>query len=54
MKDNNGKSIPHFKLEEALDQDGCAICRLVSRVSHDYLDNILYELVNDPDVHKEF
>ncbi len=51
---NTGKSIAHFELEEALGQDGCAVCRLVSKTSHDYLDNLLYELVNDPAVQKGF
>ena len=54
MKKDTGKSTTHFELKESLEQDGCAVCRLVSKAGHDYLDNLLYELVNDPDVQKEF
>ena len=54
MKNDTGKSTTHFELKESLEQDGCAVCRLVSKTGHDYLDNLLYELVNDPDVQKKF
>src|SRR3712207_1964920 len=43
-----------FELEEALRQHGCAVCRLVERAGNSYLDYLLYDLVNDPDVQKEF
>ena len=48
-----GKSLPHFKLEEALKKEGCAVCRLIEDAAHSYLDNLLYELVNDPSVQQE-
>jgi hypothetical protein len=51
---SHGKSIPHFKLEEALKQRGCAVCQLVKDAGLSYLDNLLYELVNDPDVQTGF
>jgi hypothetical protein len=43
-----------FELEEALRQQGCAVCRLVERAGSSYLEYLLYDLVNDPDVQKEF
>jgi hypothetical protein len=48
------KGMSRFELEEALRQQGCAICRLVERAGSSYLEYILYDLVNDPDVQKEF
>lgn len=50
----SGKGLPHFKLEEALKQEGCAICRLIDRTGRSYLESMLYESVNDPDVQKGF
>ncbi len=52
--ENNKKSLPHFKLEEALRQQGCALCRLVENTAQDYLEGLMYELVNDPAVQEEF
>ena len=43
-----------FELEEALRQQGCAVCRLVELAGSSYLEYLLYDLVNDPDVQKEF
>jgi hypothetical protein len=43
-----------FELEEALRQQGCAVCRLVERAGSSYLEYLLYDLVNDLDVQKEF
>jgi Family of unknown function (DUF6062) len=50
------KGLPHQKLEEALHEhrQGCAVCRLVDQTGRRYLDNLLYEMVNDPDVQAEF
>jgi hypothetical protein len=50
------KGLPHQKLEEALREHrhGCAICRLVDQTGRRYLDNLLYEMVNDPEVQAEF
>jgi hypothetical protein len=48
------KGMSRFELEEALRRHGCAVCRLVERAGNSYLDYLLYDLVNDPDVQKEF
>lgn len=48
------KGMSRFELEEALHQPGCAVCRLVERAGSSYLEYILYDLVNDPDVQKKF
>lgn len=48
------KGMSRFELEEALRQQGCAVCRLVERAGSSYLEYVLYDLVNDPDVQKEF
>ncbi|MDP9476997.1 MAG: DUF6062 family protein [Actinomycetota bacterium] len=48
------KGMSRFELEEALRQQGCAVCRLVERAGSSYLEYLLYDLVNDPDVQKEF
>lgn len=49
-----GKGLPHFKLEESLKKEGCAVCRLMDCTVRSYLDNLLYELVNDPGIQNEF
>ena len=48
------KGMSRFELEEALRQQGCAVCRLVERAGSSDLEYLLYDLVNDPDVQKEF
>jgi hypothetical protein len=48
------KSFSHHDSKEALQQQGRAVCRLVNRSGRPYLDNLLYELVNDPGVQAEF
>lgn len=48
------KGMSRFELEEALRQQGCSVCRLVERAGSSYLEYLLYDLVNDPDVQKEF
>ena len=48
------KGMSRFELEEALRQQGCAVCRLVERAGSSYLEYLLYDLVNDPAVQKEF
>jgi hypothetical protein len=48
------KGMSRFELEEALGQQGCAVCRLVERAGNSYLEYLLYDLVNDRDVQKEF
>ena len=48
------KSFSHHDSKEALQQQGRAVCHLVNRSGRPYLDNLLYELVNDPGVQAEF
>ena len=40
-------------LREALTQPGCPVCRLVERDTGRYLDNLLWENVNDPGLRRE-
>ncbi len=40
-------------LREALGQSGCPVCRLVERDIGQYLDNLLWENVNDPSLRRE-
>ncbi len=40
-------------LREALSQSGCPVCRLVERDTGRYLDNLLWENVNDPGLRRE-
>ena len=51
---NSNKGLSHYDLQDALRGRGCAVCRLVKRRGHRYLDNLLYELVNDPGMQREF
>ena len=53
MKDSPNR-MSRFELEEALRRQGCAVCRLVEGAGNSYLDYLLYDLVNDGDVQKEF
>ena len=48
------KGMSRFELGEALRRQGCAVCRLVEWAGNSYLDYLLYDLVNDRDVQKEF
>ena len=40
----------YFNLHDALNEEGCPICRLRSQAMHHYLKHLLYESVNDLDV----
>jgi len=44
------KHLDYYKLLEAFQQDGCPVCLRLSKVVLDYLDMLLYENVNDPDL----
>ena len=48
------KGASHFKLEEALHREGCALCCLVEEVGCSYLKNVIYESANNLDVHKKY
>ncbi len=43
-----GDIITFYKLEEALAQPGCPICRLREAAVANFLDDLIYERVNDP------
>jgi hypothetical protein len=42
------KHTPFFQLRDALQQPGCALCRLGGLAAERFLDSLLYEYVNDP------
>lgn len=42
-----------YDLREAMSQPGCPVCRLVERDTGRYLDNLLWENVNDPGLRQE-
>lgn len=44
------KHIGYHELREALRKEGCALCCLVRKEVRRYMDNMLYERVNDPGV----
>ena len=44
---NMEKGYSHFELVTALQESGCAICRFVTKSSHEYLDQLFYESVTD-------
>lgn len=46
------KHISYFTLLEGLEDDGCVICNLVLRVLTQYMESLVYERVNDPEVRK--
>ncbi|MBI5024486.1 MAG: hypothetical protein HZC18_05725 [Candidatus Omnitrophica bacterium] len=47
------KHTSYFNLLDALKEDGCAICFLVSKSIHKAMDDFLYERVNDPGAREE-
>jgi hypothetical protein len=46
------KFLPYFELQEALQEEGCPVCHLLSRRSLAILDSLLYEQVTDPAIRK--
>lgn len=42
----------YYDVRDALDEPGCAVCRLKSRAGERYLDGLLWENVNDPGVRR--
>ncbi len=46
--DGMGSIITFYKLEEALGEPGCPICRLTKNAVANFLDDLIYERVNDP------
>ena len=47
------RSSSYFELRDALEQPGCAICRLEEATATRYIDNLLWELVNDSGVRQK-
>lgn len=43
------KSAGYYDLRQALTEPGCALCRLLARNADNYIDGVLWELVNDAD-----
>ncbi|HBR34114.1 MAG TPA: hypothetical protein DD734_05745 [Firmicutes bacterium] len=37
-----------YNLEQALTEEGCPVCRCLTTMTRRYLENLLYEFVNDP------
>ncbi len=46
------KHIIYYKLKETIPQDGCPVCNLVNKNVKKYIENILYECVNDQSTNK--
>lgn len=50
----NPDAVPYYRdILEALGQSGCAFCRLSEASARRYLDAVLWEMVNDPEVRAE-
>jgi hypothetical protein len=47
---NAPRHLIYYEVREALAEDGCPVCRLATRAATRYLEMLLYESVNDPDV----
>lgn len=43
-----GRTMSYYDLGEALNHQGCPVCRLTTRAIDRYLDGLIYERVNDP------
>jgi hypothetical protein len=51
---NKPNTIPYLQnLQEAFAQYGCAICRLFTEAADGYIDSLLWEMVNYPDLREE-
>lgn len=51
----NPDSVPFYRdIHEAFGQPGCPFCRLLAHSADRYLDAVLWEMVNDPEVRAEF
>lgn len=54
MKSNaNEKHLTYFNILDAMKTGGCPICFLLEKAAHGYMDNLLYEHVNDSGVRKK-
>ena len=46
------KSAGYYDLRQALTEPGCALRRLLARLADNHIDEVLWELVNDPDTRR--
>ncbi|MBI1880586.1 MAG: hypothetical protein HYR94_20605 [Chloroflexi bacterium] len=47
------KSAGYYDLRQAFGEPGCALCRLLAQAADSYIDGMLWELVNDPELRQE-
>ena len=47
------KSAGYYDLHQAFGEPGCALCRLLAQTADSYIDSMLWELVNDPELRQE-
>jgi len=47
------KHTPYFSFLDALKEQGCPVCYLVKKATHKFMDDFLYESVNDPGLRQE-
>ncbi|MBE7557181.1 MAG: hypothetical protein HS126_39600 [Anaerolineales bacterium] len=47
------KSAGFYDLRQAFGEPGCALCRLLAQTADSYIDSMLWELVNDPELRQE-
>lgn len=47
------KSAGYYDLRQAFGEPACALCRLLAQAADSYIDGILWELVNDPELREE-
>jgi len=47
------KSAGFYDLRQAFGEPGCALCRLLAQTADGYIDSMLWELVNDPELRQE-
>jgi hypothetical protein len=47
------QSAGYYDLRQAFGEPGCALCRLLAQAADGYIDGVLWELVNDPELRQE-
>ena len=50
MTDNIDAVAFYHEIRDAFTQAGCPFCRLLTRAAGQYIDSLLWEMVNDPDI----
>lgn len=43
----------YYDLRQAFQEPGCAFCTLLARTANRYIDGVLWEMVNDPEIRRE-